>query len=89
MNIPRDKTFLLVSSSRSSVMVKVKVTIFKKLLFSGAFVFHRHILFNCKVHQTSGACTQVLALACCALVFFDTLLVFSTLQYVQRVLSKI
>ena len=39
--LPCDKTFLLVTSSMSYVKVK-----YQGVQFSGAFVFHKHILFT-------------------------------------------
>ena len=43
---------LLVPSSRSSAKVKVKYksNISQKMAVSGAFVFHKHIFFFCRLH---------------------------------------
>ena len=54
MSIPCDKTFLSVTSSRSSVKVKyqvhlsrsnIKFTVFEKMAVAGALVFLKHSLF--------------------------------------------
>ena len=53
MNIPCDKTFLLVPSSRSSIQKKVEYQDhdFKKTAVVGASIFHKHILFSSRVEN--------------------------------------